>query len=215
MQVATIPKGARRGVVIIHEILGMQPEIERVVDRFAAAGYAAVAPDLFGDKLRAVCIAQAIVETARGRGEFIDVIKGARGWLQREAKLDEKSIGLIGFCMGGGFALAAGAGFGAVSTNYGPIPPDEILKHLPPTIGCYGARDRIFGKMAPVLERRLDRLGVPVEAHTFPEVGHSFLTDGNHPIASTLSSPIFHIDYRPEVAEQAWKLIFAFFDEHL
>jgi carboxymethylenebutenolidase len=44
---ARVPTGATRGVVVIHEIFGRQPDIDRVVDRFATRGYAAVAPDLF------------------------------------------------------------------------------------------------------------------------------------------------------------------------
>jgi carboxymethylenebutenolidase len=209
------PNGARRGAVVLHELYGRQPEIDRVVDRFAAAGYAAVAPDLWGDTPRPLCLARAIVEIQRGQGRFIDVIRGARDWLCGEAKLPANAVGLIGFCMGGGFALAAGGGFGAVSTNYGPIPPDGVLARLPATIGCYGVQDRIFGGMGPVLERRLGTLGVPVETHSFEEVGHSFLTDGHHPVAAALSRPLFRLDYRPEVAERAWKLIFDFFGRTL
>ncbi|MDO9017894.1 MAG: dienelactone hydrolase family protein [Deltaproteobacteria bacterium] len=44
---AHVPAGATRGGVVVHEIFGRQPDIERVVDRFATRGYAAVAPDLF------------------------------------------------------------------------------------------------------------------------------------------------------------------------
>jgi len=212
---ASLPDGARRGVVVLHELFGRMPEIDRVVDRFAAAGWAAVAPDLYQDTPRPICIARSIVEIQLGQGRFIDVIRGARDWLCQKAKLPPDAVGLIGFCMGGGFALAAGAGFGAVSTNYGALPPDPVLARLPPTIGCYGAHDRIFGGMGPVLERRLRTLGVPVETHTFDEVGHSFLTDGHHPIAAAFSRPLFRLDYRPEVAERAWGLIFDFFGRTL
>lgn len=53
------------------------------------------------------------------------------------------------------------------------------------------------------------------EVHTYPEVGHSFLTDGDHPIARTLTWPFMHVDYNPAVAEDAWSTILAFFDLHL
>ena len=49
----------------------------------------------------------------------------------------------------------------------------------------------------------------------FPDVGHSFLTDGDHPIARILSYPVLHIDYKPETAEVGWGKIMAFFDTHL
>ncbi len=51
--VAILPRGAERGVVVIHEIFGRQPEIDRAALRLAAAGYAAVAPDLFAARGKA------------------------------------------------------------------------------------------------------------------------------------------------------------------
>lgn len=57
---AALPSGATRGMVVIHEIFGRQPEIDRVVDRFARAGYAAVSPDLFATGSRIRCIVRAV-----------------------------------------------------------------------------------------------------------------------------------------------------------
>lgn len=212
---ALLPEGATRGVVVLHEIFGRQPEIARVVERFAALGYAAVAPDLFHGRSKPGCIREALRTIRTGTGPFAEKTRAARTWLCEQAGLDASQVGLIGFCLGGGFALAFGQGFGAVSTNYGDLPPDELLGQLGPTIGCYGGRDRIFGKNGPRLERRLTALGVPVETHTYPEIGHSFLTDGHHPIGHFLSRPYFHIEYRPEVAEAAWQKILAFLERHL
>jgi carboxymethylenebutenolidase len=211
---AVIPKGATRGAVVLHELFGMQPEIQRVVDRFAQNGYAAIAPDLFGDGVRAFCLARAFPEMQRGEGPMIDQVRAARARLVAEG-IDEQKVGLIGFCFGGGFALAAGRGWGAVSTNYGALPPDEVMRGLGPTIGCYGRNDNIFGNMAPKLERRLTSLGVEVETHTFENVGHSFLTDGHHPVAGFFARPLFSLRYDRETAEEGWKRILAFFDKHL
>jgi carboxymethylenebutenolidase len=201
--------------VVLHELFGPQPEIHRVVDRFAAAGYAAIAPDLFGKVPIPICLARAMPQLQRGEGPMIEKVRAARAQLCAEGGLEETRVGLIGFCLGGGFALAAGRGWGAVSTNYGMLPPDEVMRGLPPTIGCYGARDRLMGKFGPQLERRLRALDVEVETHTFENVGHSFLTDGHHPIAFGLSAPLFHITYDAETAEEGWKRILAFFDKHL
>lgn len=212
---ARLPQGARRGVVVLHEIFGRQPEIDQVVDTFAERGYAAVSPNLLSNGPHAVCLVRAFRTIARGEGAQIDQILATRRWLIENTGLSESHIGLIGFCMGGGFALAAGRGWGAVSTNYGDIPPDEVMRGLGPVIGCYGGRDKIFGKHGATLEARLHKLGVPCETHTFPTAGHAFLTDGHHPIAAFLSKPFFHVAYNPEVAAAAWQRIFAFFDRQL
>jgi carboxymethylenebutenolidase len=212
---AARPPGARRGAVVVHEIFGRQPEIDRVVDRFAAGGYAAVAPDLFGRAPAPFCVARAVYETNVGRGPMIDALGRARDWLGATAGLPRRSVGLVGFCLGGSFALAAGPDWGAVSTNYGAVPPDDVVRGLPPVIGCYGARDLVFGRTGARLEARLARAGVSAEAHTFANVGHSFLTDGHHPVAAALTRPFFRVRYDPETAEEAWRLIFAHFERHL
>jgi carboxymethylenebutenolidase len=213
---AVLPPGATRGVVIIYEIMGRQPEIDRVVERFGRAGYAAVEPDLFRAQGRIACLRHTFEAMRTGAGPVVRHAAGVRRWLCEQSGVPEGKVGIIGFCFGGGFALAVGRGWGAVSTNYGQIPEREAaLRGMGPTIGCYGGRDRIFGGLGPVLEGRLRPLGVPVEAHTFPEVGHSFLTDGHHPIAAALTRPFMHVDYRPETAEEGWRRIMTFFDQHL
>jgi carboxymethylenebutenolidase len=212
---AALPAGAKRGVVVVHEIFGRQPEIDRVVERFAEGGYAALAPDLFGTTPKPLCVARAMIETNLGRGPMIATLQRARAWLGETAGLPPRSVGLIGFCLGGSFALAAGPDWGAVSTNYGSLPPDGVMRGLPPVIGCYGARDRVFGHTGRKLETRLHRLGVDAQAHTFANAGHSFLTDGQHPLAAALSRPLFHVHYDADTAEEAWRLIFAHFDRHL
>lgn len=213
---ASLPAAAERGVVVIHELFGRQPEIDRVVDRFGAAGYAAVGPDLFAGRSKPACIRRALATIASGEGLFAEQLAEAKRWLSDEAKLDEQRIGVIGFCIGGGLALAVGRRFAAVSSNYGDLPPDELLRESPPIIACYGGRDHIFRRNGERLRERLRVLGhVEPEVHSYPAVGHSFLTDGRHPIAAALSWPLFHVRYDPAVAEHAWEKILGFFDRTL
>jgi carboxymethylenebutenolidase len=212
---AALPAGARRGVVVIHEIMGRQPEIDRVVERFADAGYAAAAPDLLADGPRPLCISKIVLASATGAGRPVEQTVATRRWLCAQTGLGEDKVGLIGFCLGGGFVLGIGRGWGAVSTNYGTIPPADRLRGLGPTIGCYGGRDRAFARLAPKLDRALDAARVPHEVHVFPGAGHSFLTDGEHPVAARLTRALLNVAYDAEVAEQAWQRIFAFFDKHL
>ena len=212
---AALPEGAARGVVVLHELLGRQPEIDRVVERFAAAGYAAVEPDLFHAGGRLGCIRRALATVSSGEGLIAERIEDARRWLIVEAGLDARRVGVIGFCLGGGLALAVGPAFGAVSTNYGAVPPAEVLRGSPPVIGCYGGRDRVFRKNAERMPKHLAQVGVEAEAHLFPSVGHSFLTHGDHPLVKVGTWPLFEIRWDPEVAEEGWAKIMAFFDRHL
>ncbi len=212
---AALPPGATRAVVVIHEIFGRQPEIDRVVDRFAARGYAAVAPDLFAHG-RLACI-RAVMRAAQ-TGDDVAAVRlahRARAWLSEKTGIPYERIGLIGFCFGGGFALVAGAGWAAVSTNYGDVPSAERMRGIGPVIACYGGRDVPFRKAPEQLRARLATVGVTPEVHVFPSAGHAFLTDGHHPIASALTWPIMHVKYNPQAADEGWAKIEGFFDRHL
>jgi carboxymethylenebutenolidase len=210
---ACLPKGATRGVVVIHEIFGRQPEIDRVVERFAAAGYAAVAPDLF-HRGRFACLRDVFRTMQTGDGVSVRQGRNARAWLCAESGVVEDKVGLIGFCFGGGYVLAAGAGWAAVSSNYGYVPSTRALTGIGPVIACYGGLDRSLRDMPHVLKRRLERHGVEPEIHVFPNAGHSFLTDGDHPIGRMLFRRMALGDY-PTERELGWDKIFDFFERKL
>jgi carboxymethylenebutenolidase len=151
-----------------------------------------------------------------GGGPAVSQANAIRRWLCERAGVAEANVGIIGFCLGGGFALGVGRGWGAVSTNYGPIPKNpDVLRGMGPTIGCYGGRDLTSQGSGPELETRLRAVGSEVETHTYPDAGHSFLTDGKRPLMTFLSAPLLHIAYKPETAEAGWRQIMAFFDKHL
>ena len=211
---AVLPATPARGVVVLHELFGRQPEIDRVVQRFGRAGYAAIAPDLFHEG-KVPCIRRALRSMATGEGVPIRQVQQAQRFLCERTGIPPKKIGVIGFCFGGGFALAVARHFGAVSTNYGDIPPQSVLRGSGPVLGCYGGRDIIFRNNGELLRKRLEPIGVPVETHVYPTVGHSFLTDGEHPVSQALTWPFFHIRYDPAVAEDAWAKILDFFQRTL
>lgn len=200
----------RYGVVVIHEMFGRAADIDRACDRIARVGAAALAPDLSA-RGRLMCLVDMFRALRTGEGTAVAQTLAAREWLMRETSLGVDRIALLGFCIGGGFVLAAGRGWAAISTNYGEVPALERLEGLGPVVGCYGARDRQFGKNAAVLDERLTRLGIRHDVHSFPEAGHSFLTDGHHPIARILL-PKLALGAGSEAREEGWSKIFAFFD---
>jgi carboxymethylenebutenolidase len=209
---AILPPGARRGVVVIHEIFGRRPEIDRVVERFAAAGYAAVAPDLF-HRGRFACLRDIFRAMKTGDGVAAQQGRNARAWLCAQTGVAPEHVGLIGFCFGGGFALTAGAGWGAVSANYGTLPRPAAMRDIGPLIACYGSRDKTLTKAPAQLRERLASMGRDdSEVHVF-DAGHSFLTDGKPHLIQKLG-PMGFGEY-PQARDEAWKTIFAFFDRHL
>jgi carboxymethylenebutenolidase len=93
-----------------------------------------------------------------GRGRSLDEIEAARAWL--EARKDcTGRIGVIGYCMRGGFALllAADRGFTVSGVNYGTAPKDTytttFLKGACPIVGSYGGKDRGL-RGAPIASTR-------------------------------------------------------------
>ena len=111
------------GVVVLHDMAGMSRDLRRQADWLAGAGYLAVAPDLFRDARGASCIFRMIRETWRGEGPTFLDIEAVGRWLAGRPDGTGR-VGVIGFCLGGGFALllAAQHRFDVASVNYGPVP---------------------------------------------------------------------------------------------
>lgn len=130
-------------------------------------------------------------------------------------------VGLLGFCMGGGFALAGASGrhFDVVSANYGRLPSD--LDAAPtdacPVVGSYGARDRSLRGAPEKLEAALTAAGIPHDIKEYPTAGHAFLNDaetGPWPLRPVLRRFV-GAGPDPVAAADAWQRIERFFAEHL
>jgi carboxymethylenebutenolidase len=205
------------GLVVLHEAFGLNRDMRRIAARLAATGYAALAPDLYSHGNRGLCLTKVMLETVSGRAPLAD-IDTARRHLAQVPGVDPDRIGVIGFCQGGGFALALAAtgAVKAAAVNYGAVPRHQSqLTGVCPVVASYGAEDRLFATQAQRLERYLTALGVPHDVKTYDGVGHSFLSYDNVPAwIARLPDPM-HTGYDEAAAEDAWSRIFAFFDQHL
>jgi carboxymethylenebutenolidase len=207
------------GVIVIHEILGLNDDMRRIACRFASAGYAALAPDLFeGLGPRPICIVRTIRAYRRGGGRALAALDAARDWLSSHAEVAADRIGVAGFCMGGGFALLLGLrdDVGAAAAFYGEVPPSATeLEGVCPVVAGFGGRDRIFGAGGQLLEQHLKQLGVAHDVVTYPEAGHSFMSQYSGLTACLAPLPPLRAGYEEAAAEDSWARMLAFFGRHL
>jgi len=213
-------RGPWPGVVMVHEAYGVTDAMRRQVARMAEAGYLALMPDLFAQGGPRRCLTATFRALRSGEGRAFVDIERARVLLA--GRSDSTGVtGVLGFCMGGGFALAAAAdrGFSAASANYGILPRDldDWAEHACPIVGSYGGRDHSLTDAAAKLDAVLTSHGVAHDVKEYPDAGHSFLNDAESgPRAVRLLTKRFlGAGPNPEAAADAWRRIEAFFGEHL
>ncbi|HTT86581.1 MAG TPA: dienelactone hydrolase family protein [Acidimicrobiales bacterium] len=171
-------------VVVIQEWWGLVPHILDVCDRFASAGFVALAPDLYRgrsatepDEAGKAMMAMKMDEAARDMSGAVDEVRRRSG---------RDNVGVVGFCMGGGLALVLATqrpdAVVACVPFYGIIPwPDaqpDYSAMRAAVLGHIAAKDDFFSpEAASTLENQLKDLGVDVQFHIYPGADHAFFND--------------------------------------
>ncbi|WP_020669281.1 dienelactone hydrolase family protein [Amycolatopsis nigrescens] len=208
-------EGPWPGVVVVHDAVGMSADTRRITDRFAAEGYLAVAPNLYSRGGRLRCVKSVFTELFQAKGRAFADLEASRKLLAEQANSTGK-VGVVGFCMGGGFALVAASGeFDASAPYYGQLPKNmSILDEACPIVASFGRKDPTLKGAAAKLESALTERGVTHDVKEYADAGHSFAN--KFPVGPlNLLLKVAGFNYHHESSEDAWRRVNEFFGEHL
>lgn len=208
------PSGTGVGVLVIQEWWGLDPSLKETTNRLAAAGFVALAPDLYHGELaahtemdKAAHLMQRLPADRAGRD-----MSGAVDFLATHPAVVGTGIGVVGFCMGGMLSFLVAANrpdrVKAVVPFYGFPQGDSEPDWRPLSARIHGhmaEHDTFFPpEAARALETKLRALGKDVTLTVHPGTGHAFM--GPHNALGTLNS---------ELALAIWPQVFAFLRESL
>ena len=201
--------GVGPGVIVIQEWWGLVDHIKDIVDRLGAAGFVALAPDLYDGQTTdspddAGRLMMALeIESAEQK------LRGAIEYLLGRDDVSGTTVGTVGFCMGGQlslYAACANSKVGACVDFYGihPNVKPDLGSLKAPVLGFFAENDAfVTPNVARRLETDLVAAGKQVELTVFDGADHGFFNDTRH--------QVYHAAY----ARQCWERMVLFFNEHL
>ncbi|SRR5712692_81937 len=202
--------GKGPAVVVIQEWWGLVPHIQDVVDRFAKAGFTAIAPDLYHGKTAKSPdeAGKMFMELDAGRAER--EIAGAGEDLLKRPECSSKTYGVVGFCMGGALAqytaTKEGAKVGAVVSFYGGFRKLELNWNnlTAPLLLIYAENDQgVPASEGREREKQLKAMGKNVQLIVYRNADHAFFNDTRKEV------------YNPEAAQNAWRTVVDFLRKHV
>lgn len=201
--------GKKPGLIVIQEWWGVDNWIRENTDRYAKEGYVALAVDLYRGKTATT--PDEAHELMRGMPEdraMADLI-AAFNYLAARPDVDPKYIGVVGWCMGGGYALALATNeprIAASAIHYGRLVTDRdaITKISGPLLGTFGSEDRgIPAADVKTFGQELTKYGKLSDIKIYEGAGHAFMNPNNKE------------GYNAEAAKDAWARLDSFFDRNL
>ncbi len=199
--------GTYPGIIVIQEWWGLNDHIKDVTNRFAEAGFVALAPDLYhGVAATEPDEARKLVMELDQAAAIEEISAAIDHLLALDATSSEKA-GVVGFCMGGGLALRtnlADEDVGAAVAFYGqPIAPNEAAQSHAPVLGLYGSEDSgIPVASVEAMRDALEAAGIPVETVVYEGAAHAFFNDAR-------------ASYDADASADAWERTIAWFNENL
>jgi carboxymethylenebutenolidase len=203
------PGGQGPGLIVIQEWWGLTTHVATMTDRFAAAGYVALAPDLYGGPTTHDAAEAAKLAEALPADRAVRDLSGAVDYLIGHDAVTSEKVGAVGFCMGGGFVLTLAATQGeriaAAVPFYGiPSAGPDYSGLAAAVLGHYGTED----KFVPVdavneMAGAITAAGIAPEIKWYP-AGHAFMNEEN--LLGT---------YDPVQAHVAWDRTIAFLGAQL
>ena len=204
--------GSGPGVLVIQEWWGLDSGIKAMADRLAAAGFVALAPDLYHGELaghtemdKAATLMQSLPPDRAGRD-----MSGAVDYLASHSS--GQGIGVVGFCMGGMLAFIIAVNRAdkvkAVVPFYGfpqgQMEPDWTKLNAPVSGHMAEHDDFISPAAADALESKLRGMGKDVTLKVHPGTGHAFMAP--HNALGTLNE---------KASAEIWPQVVSFLNEKL
>lgn len=196
--------------IVVQEWWAVDDHIRSVCDRFAAEGFMALAPDLYGEQTtnQAAEAEQRMMalSTDRARAE----LRGAAAYLSAHDAFNGAGVAIVGFCLGGALAVWAAAtspGVNAAVTYYDVMPhaKPDFSSIRAPILGHFGMRDESVSiEAAQALEAELRNAGVCARFELYPGAGHAFFDDTDR-----LGT------YDPRAGQRSWESTIAFLHQEL
>jgi carboxymethylenebutenolidase len=196
------------GVLVIHEVWGLNNHTKDIAGRFAAAGYVALAPDLIGEASPEPKLAKKLQEglfnpdpkkrseiqpklrelmapiKAPGFAEVtIKKLKSCVEYLSNQTGVGD-NIASVGFCFGGTYSFSLAVyelRLKAAVPFYGhaDFNTEELGQINCPILAFYGENDKALVDALPELKTKMQAAGVDFSSHVYPNCGHAFFNDTN------------------------------------
>ncbi len=203
--------GPRPAVIVVQEWWGLDDHIRDVARRFAQEGYFAVAPDLYsrqGHKVTKDPNVAGELMSKLDKADGIEDLLSTVAWIKTRKEANGARIGVIGFCMGGSYAMllpCLSADIKAAAPFYGEVPPDDELRNLHcPVFYAYGENDGWITRAdVDRLAAALRKFNKPGEVKTYKGCSHGFFNDTRKDV------------YAAAEARDAWHKSLALFKQNL